>query len=65
MNRIKKKYALCKLCGINLLTVIFGAGLVYLSKILGMTLLLINEDAFEPWGSYGMELLCYFWLFWI
>ena len=65
MNKIKKKYALCKLCGINLLTVIFGAGLVYLSKIMGMAILLINEEAFEPWGSCGMELLCFLWLFWI
>lgn len=65
MNKIKKKYALCKLCGINLLTVILGAGLVYLSKIMGMAILLINEEAFEPWGSYGMELLCFLWLFWI
>lgn len=67
MNRIKKKYALCKLCGINLLTVIFGAAIVvYLSKIMGMAILIIDEDAFGPWGLfYGMELLCYLWLFWI
>lgn len=65
MNRIKKKYALCKLCGINLLTVILGAGLVFLSKIMGMVILLINEVNFEPWGLYGMELLCFYWLFWV
>ena len=65
MNMIKKKYALCKLCGINLLTVILGAGLVYSSKIMGMAILIINEEACKPWGSYGMELLCFLWLFWI
>ena len=66
MNMIKKKYALCKLCGINLLTVILGAAaVVYLSKIMGMGILLINEDAFEPWALYGMELLYFYWLFWI
>lgn len=66
MDKIKKKYILCRLCGINLLSVLFGAAIIiFLSRITGMSLLLLNEEAFTPWCSYGMETVIFLWLYWI
>lgn len=66
MDKIKKKYILCRLCGINLVSVLYGAAIIiFLSRITGMSLLLLSEDAFTPWFSYGMETVILLWLYWI
>lgn len=66
MDKIKKKYILCRLCGINLVSVLYGAAIIiFLSRITGMSLMLLSEESFLPWFSYGIETVIFIWLYWI
>lgn len=66
MDKIKRKIRLYKLCGINIFTLIFCLAVaVFMSKVLGMSLVILNEQFFHLWFLYGEDTLMYFLLFWL